>query len=147
MPDLIVLHGISLPPGEYGGGYIEALFTNTLDADAHPYFATIAELEVSAHFLIGRGENWFSSCRRTSVLGTRACLLAGREQCNDFSIGIELEGCDDQAYADEQYDALTDLLAALKRQYPMIGGDAIVGHSDIAPGRKTDPALPLIGLA
>ena len=140
VPDLIVLHGISLPPGEYGGGYIEALFTNTLDADAHPYFATIAELEVSAHFLIGRGGELvqFVPTDQRAWHAGLSCWR-GREQCNDFSIGIELEGCDDQAYADEQYDALTDLVAALKRQYPTIGGDAIVGHSDIAPGRKTDP--------
>ncbi len=140
MPDLIVLHGISLPPGEYGGGYIEALFTNTLDADAHPYFASIAELEVSAHFLIRRtGELvQFVPTDQCAWHAGLSCWR-GRERCNDFSIGIELEGRDDQAYADEQYYSLTDLLAALKRQYPTISEDAIVGHSDIAPGRKTDP--------
>ena len=148
VPDLIVLHGISLPPGEYGGGYIEALFTNTLDADAHPYFATIAELEVSAHFLIGRGGELvqFVPTDQRAWHAGLSCWR-GREQCNDFSIGIELEGCDDQAYADEQYDALNDLLTALKRQYPTIGGDALLGTVTSHPAARRTPALPLIGLA
>ena len=140
IPELIVVHGISLPPGEYGGPAIEALFTNTLDPGGHPYFANIAQMQVSAHFLVRRtGEVVQFVSAESRAWHAGVSRWGGREQCNDFSIGIELEGCDDQAYADEQYDALTDLLAALRRQYPTIGGNAIVGHSDIAPGRKTDP--------
>ena len=138
--ELIVIHGISLPPGKYGGPEIEALFTNTLNPDAHPYFAELSGLEVSAHFLVRRaGEvvQFVSTDARSWHAGV-SCWQ-GREQCNDFSIGIELEGCDDEAYTDTQYDALNQLLAALTKQYPDIRHDAIVGHSDIAPGRKTDP--------
>jgi AmpD protein len=134
------VHGISLPPGQYGGPEIEALFTNTLDAAAHPYFSEIAHLEVSAHFLIRRaGEvvQFVSTDERAWHAG--ASSWKGREQCNDFSIGIELEGCDEEAYTDQQYGALNQLLGVLTKQYPDIRHDAIVGHSDIAPGRKTDP--------
>lgn len=140
MTDLVVVHGISLPPGQYGGPEIEALFTNTLDAAAHPYFSEISHLEVSAHFLIRRaGEvvQFVSTDERAWHAG--ASSWKGREQCNDFSIGIELEGCDKEAYTDPQYGALNKLLGALTKQYPDIRHDAIVGHSDIAPGRKTDP--------
>lgn len=140
MTDLVVVHGISLPPGQYGGPEIEALFTNTLDSAAHPYFSEIAHLEVSAHFLIRRaGEvvQFVSTDERAWHAG--ASSWKGREQCNDFSIGVELEGCDEEAYTDSQYDALNQLLGALTKQYPDIRHDAIVGHSDIAPGRKTDP--------
>ena len=140
MTELVVIHGISLPPGQYGGPEIEALFTNKLDPDAHPYFADISGLEVSAHFLVRRtGEvvQFVSTDVRAWHAGT-SCWQ-GREQCNDFSIGIELEGCDEEAYTDSQYDALNQLLAVLTKQYPDIRHDAIVGHSDIAPGRKTDP--------
>ena len=138
--ELVVIHGISLPPRCYGGPEIEALFTNTLDPDAHPYFADISGLEVSAHFLVRRtGEvlQFVSTDVRAWHAG--ASCWQGREQCNDFSIGIELEGCDDEAYTDAQYDTLNQLLAVLTKQYPHIRHDAIVGHSDIAPGRKTDP--------
>ena len=140
MTELVVVHGISLPPGNYGGPEIEALFTNTLDPDGHPYFAEIAGLEVSAHFLIRRtGEvvQFVSTDARAWHAGV-SCWQ-GREQCNDFSIGIELEGCDDEAYADPQYDTLNQLVRCLRNQYPGIQHGAIVGHSDIAPGRKTDP--------
>lgn len=140
MADLIVVHCISLPPGQYGGPEIEALFTNTLDCEGHPYFAEIANLEVSAHFLIRRaGEvvQFVSTDERAWHAGVSS--WQGREQCNDFSIGIELEGCDEEAYTDLQYDALNQLLTSLTKQYPDIRHDAIVGHSDIAPGRKTDP--------
>ena len=140
MTELVVVHGISLPPGNYGGPEIEALFTNTLNPDGHPYFAEIAGLEVSAHFLIRRtGEvvQFVSTDARAWHAGV-SCWQ-GREQCNDFSIGIELEGCDDEAYADPQYDTLNQLVRCLRNQYPGIQHDAIVGHSDIAPGRKTDP--------
>ena len=140
MADLVVVHCISLPPGQYGGPEIEAFFTNTLDCEGHPYFAEIANLEVSAHFLIRRaGEvvQFVSTDERAWHAGVSS--WQGREQCNDFSIGIELEGCDEEAYTDPQYDALNQLLTSLTKQYPDIRHDAIVGHSDIAPGRKTDP--------
>ena len=140
LTELIVIHGISLPPGKYGGPEIEALFTNSLDPDAHPYFAEISGLEVSAHFLVRRtGEvvQFVSTDMRAWHAGV-SCWQ-GQEQCNDFSIGVELEGCDDEAYTDPQYEALNQLLGTLTKQYPDIRHDAIVGHSDIAPGRKTDP--------
>jgi len=138
--DLIVVHGISLPPGEFGGGWIDALFTNTLEADAHPYFREIAGLEVSAHVLIRRdGEvvQYVPFDRRAWHAG-QSCY-EGRERCNDFSIGIELEGCDDQAYEAVQYKALADICRALLAAYPALTPQRIVGHCDIAPGRKTDP--------
>jgi AmpD protein len=136
-PALIVLHNISLPPGVFGGRAIDALFTNALDHGAHPFFAGLAGLRVSAHVLV----------RRTGELaqfvpfGSRAwhagvSTFRGRERCNDYSIGIELEGDDFTAFEDAQYDALAALVEALVRRYPI---DAITGHSDIAPDRKTDP--------
>lgn len=139
-PELIVVHGISLPPGQYGGSEIEALFTNTLDPHAHPYFAEIAGLEVSAHFLIFRtGEILQFVSTEARAWHAGVSRWEGREQCNDFSIGIELEGCDDEAYTDLQYDALNQLVLCVRNQYPGIEHDAIVGHSDISSGRKTDP--------
>ena len=135
-----MVHGISLPPGQFGGANIEALFTNTLDPTGHPYFAEIAHLEVSAHFLIQRtGEmiQFVSTDERAWHAGVSS--WCGREQCNDFSIGIELEGTDDTCYEDLQYDTFVTLIAVLRNHYPSIRADAIVGHSDIAPGRKTDP--------
>lgn len=139
-PELIVIHGISLPPGQYGGSAIEALFTNSLDPAGHPYFGEIAHLEVSAHFLIRRGGELVQFVS-TDVRAWHAGVSCwqGREQCNDFSVGIELEGCDHQPYADPQYETLLKLIAILQTQYPSILADAIVGHSDVAPGRKTDP--------
>ena len=139
-PDLVVIHGISLPPGEFGGPYIEALFTNTLDPDAHPYFRTIHEDEVSAHVLIRRD----GSLTQFVPFGLRAwhagaSNFQGRTRCNDFSIGIELEGCDDTQYEEAQYISLAQVLHTLMTHYPGITPDHIVGHSDIAPGRKTDP--------
>lgn len=139
-PALIVVHGISLPPGQFGSGDIEALFTNKLDPTAHPYFAEVAHLEVSAHFLIRRtGEvvQFVSADERAWHAGVSS--WCGREHCNDFSIGIELEGTDDAPYEDPQYEALAALISLLRNHYPSIRSDAIVGHSDIAPGRKTDP--------
>jgi N-acetyl-anhydromuramoyl-L-alanine amidase len=135
--ELIVLHGISLPPGEYGGDGIARLFTNRLDPAAHPYYATIAQLRVSAHFLVRRcGELvQFVACSQRAWHAGASCWN-GRERCNDFSIGIELEGTDDEPYEDGQYAALGRLLDALRARYPIA---AIVGHRDIAPGRKTDP--------
>ena len=134
---LVVLHGISLPPGRFGGNAIEALFTNTLDPAAHPYFATVAALRVSAHVLVRRtGELvQFVPCgRRAWHAGASA--WQGRARCNDFSVGIELEGTDDTPYTQAQYRRLIPLLRALARRYPIEG---IAGHSDVAPGRKTDP--------
>jgi len=140
VPELIVVHGISLPPGQFGGPWIEHLFTNRLDGSLHPYFATIAGLRVSAHVLIRRdGEclQFVPFARRAWHAG--ASCWAGREACNDFSVGVELEGCDDVPYADAQYVRLAAVCLALLRAYPSMSRHAIVGHSDIAPGRKTDP--------
>ncbi|EED34592.1 N-acetylmuramoyl-L-alanine amidase, family 2 [Luminiphilus syltensis NOR5-1B] len=139
-PNLIVVHNISLPPGEFGGGYINALFTNCLDPAVHPYFAEICDLRVSSHFLISRGgelTQYVATDDRAWHAGHSE--WCGRGNCNDFSIGIELEGTDDEPYAEEQYAVLVQLIDLLQREYPSIAADAIVGHSDIAPGRKTDP--------
>jgi len=140
VPELLVVHGISLPPGEYGGPYIEQLFCNCLDPSAHPYFAEIAGLEVSAHLLIRRDGELiqFVSFDRRAWHAGRSCF-EGRERCNDFSIGIELEGCDDQPYEAVQYQRLAEVSRALMHVYPAITQARMVGHSDIAPGRKTDP--------
>ena len=138
--DLIVVHGISLPPGEFGNGWIDRFFCNDLPADAHPYFATVAKLTVSAHVLIARdGEltQYVSFTRRAWHAGKSN--YCGRDGCNDFSVGIELEGADDLQYAAAQYVALAALVATLRRAYPSLRNAAVVGHSDIAPGRKTDP--------
>ncbi|MBI4194894.1 MAG: 1,6-anhydro-N-acetylmuramyl-L-alanine amidase AmpD [Betaproteobacteria bacterium] len=135
--ELVVVHAIGLPPGEFGGPGVIELFTNRLDPGAHPYYATIADLRVSAHFLIRRDGELiqFVSCdRRAWHAG--ASGWRGRERCNDFSIGVELEGSDETPFEDAQYEALAALTRALEARYPIAG---IVGHSDIAPGRKTDP--------
>lgn len=134
---LVVIHAISLPPNEFGGTGIVDLFTNRLDPEAHPYYRQIQGLRVSSHFLIRRdGEMLqFVSClRRAWHAGISR--WQGRDQCNDFSIGIELEGCDQLPFEDAQYLALDSLLAEIWRRYPI---KAVVGHDDIAPGRKTDP--------
>lgn len=139
-PELIVIHGISLPPGEFGGPWIDALFTNTLDPAAHPYFLEIHQLRVSSHLLIRRdGElvQYVPLHRRAWHAGVSS--FCGRERCNDFSIGIELEGSDDQPYAPAQYQVLGAVIAALRAAYPALAAGQIAGHSDIAPGRKTDP--------
>ncbi len=139
-PELIVVHGISLPPGEFGGPWIERLFTGGLDRNAHPYFATIAALRVSAHVLVRR-----DGCAVQFVpFGLRAWHAGvsswrGRSACNDFSIGIEMEGTDEGVYESAQYRALTALIAALCDAYPTLARECVVGHSDIAPGRKSDP--------
>ncbi len=142
IPDLIVVHGISLPPGEYGGPWIEHLFTGTLPTDAHPYFATIPPGRVSAHALIRRD----GTPIQFVPFGARAwhagiSQYQGRAACNDFSIGIELEGTDDTPYELAQYRTLAALIAALLRCYPSLDASRIVGHSDIAPGRKLDPGV------
>jgi len=138
--DLLVIHGISLPPAEFGGPYIEALFTNTLDPRCHPYFQQIADLRVSAHVLIRRrGEiiQFVPLNKRAWHAGVSE--FQGRNNCNDFSIGIELEGTDTQAYEEIQYQQLARLARVICQTYPAITCDHIVGHSEIAPGRKTDP--------
>ncbi|WP_126456313.1 1,6-anhydro-N-acetylmuramyl-L-alanine amidase AmpD [Sulfuriflexus mobilis] len=138
--DLLVIHAISLPPGEFGGDYIDALFTNQLDPQAHDYFQEIQALRVSSHVLIRRdGElvQYVPFDQRAWHAGVST--FAGRECCNDFSIGIELEGADDIAYTPVQYEQLADVIACLMQAYPAISTERIAGHCDIAPGRKTDP--------
>ncbi|MDH3531495.1 MAG: 1,6-anhydro-N-acetylmuramyl-L-alanine amidase AmpD [Gammaproteobacteria bacterium] len=137
---LIVVHGISLPPGEFGGAAIEQLFTNCLDWEAHAYFQQIRDLEVSTHVLIRRdGElvQFVPFTRRAWHAGP-SCFR-GRNGCNDFSIGIELEGEDETPYDDRQYAVLVAVLRALMAAYPALSARRIAAHSDIAPGRKTDP--------
>lgn len=135
--ELLVIHSISLPPGRFGTGHVERLFTNGLDPAAHPYFMELDGLRVSAHFLIARDGalTQFVSCNDRAWHAGRS-EFEGRAACNDFSIGIELEGTDDTPYEDAQYAALARLGRALLSAYPL---RAIRGHSDIAPGRKTDP--------
>ena len=138
--DLLVIHNISLPPGEFGGGHIRDLFLNRLDPRAHPYFVDIAGLKVSAHLLIRRdGEviQFVALERRAWHAGQSD--FCGRQCCNDFSIGIELEGTDQQPFNDAQYEALVRMTLHIRRIFPLITDDRIVGHADIAPGRKTDP--------
>ena len=138
--DLIVVHGISLPPGCFGGPYIDQLFTNSLDCSVDPYFAEIKGLQVSAHVLIHRDGSvtqYVPFDRRAWHAG-QSCF-DGRDGCNDYSIGIELEGCDDQPYEPLQYQALATLVTLLMQCYPAITPERVCGHSDIAPGRKTDP--------
>ncbi|MBZ0071355.1 MAG: 1,6-anhydro-N-acetylmuramyl-L-alanine amidase AmpD [Gammaproteobacteria bacterium] len=137
---LIVVHGISLPPGEFGGPWIDALFMNHLDTGAHPYFRHLEGLEVSAHVVIhrdGRVVQYVPFPERAWHAG-RSCFR-GRDHCNDFSIGIELEGSDEIPYTEVQYRCLAGIAVALRRAYPGIAADAIAGHADVAPGRKTDP--------
>lgn len=134
---LLVIHNISLPPGQFGGPHIEALFANALDYDAHPYFAQLRDLKVSAHFLVrrdGSSLQFVSTDQRAWHAGVSA--FEGKSRCNDFSIGIELEGSDDQLYADAQYQTLAALTLALSQRHPLTH---VVGHEHIAPGRKTDP--------
>ena len=137
---LLVIHSISLPPGEYGTGCVQEFFCNRLDCDAHPYFEEIRGMEVSAHLLIDRDgglTQFVSFDDRAWHAGVSE--FCGRGNCNDFSIGIELEGCDTEAYTDAQYSSLTAVTGEIMRAYPAITRDRITGHSDIAPGRKTDP--------
>ena len=136
-PELIVVHGISLPPGEYGGPWIERLFTGGLDSGAHPYFATIAALRVSAHLLVRRD----GAPLQFVPFGLRAWHAGvsswqGRSACNDFSVGVELEGSDDSAFDEAQYRSLEQLVRRLRQALPLRD---IAAHSDVAPGRKTDP--------
>ena len=135
--DLLVIHHISLPPGEFGGPGIEALFLNRLDPAAHPDYAPIAGIRVSAHFLIRRDGELvqFVPCSKRAWHAGES-LWKGRTRCNDFSVGVELEGTGEVSYTDAQYDRLADLTRALKQRY---GITDIAGHSDVAPGRKRDP--------
>lgn len=136
----IVIHNISLPPGDFGGGWIDDLFLNRLDPTAHPYFEPIAEIKVSAHVLIRRdGEiiQYVPFDKRAWHAGV-SCWN-GRERCNDFTIGIELEGCDDQHFEQQQYMGLVEVIQCLSRTYPKITPQTIIGHQHIAPDRKTDP--------
>jgi AmpD protein len=138
--DLIVIHGISLPPGQFGGPWIDDFFTNCLDPAAHPYFREIAHQRVSSHALIRRD----GEIVQYVPLGLRAwhaglSCFDGRERCNDFSIGIELEGLDEIPYEPAQYQRLATLIAAIRSAYPALRHCPVVGHSDIAPERKTDP--------
>ena len=136
----IVIHNISLPPGDFGGGWVNDLFLNRLDPKAHPYFETIADLRVSTHLLIRRdGEviQYVPFHKRAWHAGVSN--WDGRECCNDFTVGIELEGCDDNDFELVQYQQLSELIIALCKAYPQITTDKIKGHSDISPDRKTDP--------
>lgn len=135
--DLAVVHSISLPPGVYGGDAIERLFTNRLDWNEHPYYDQIRGMEVSAHFLVRRDGELvqFVSCERRAWHAGRS-HWRGRDNCNDFSVGIELEGLEGQTFEAEQYRALADLLKAVALRYPLTG---VAGHEQVAPGRKEDP--------
>lgn len=138
--DLLVIHNISLPPSDFGGRWIEDFFLNKLDATAHPYFATIADLSVSSHFLIHRnGELVQFVAMSDRAWHAGASCFEEREACNDYSIGIELEGCDDIPFTEAQYLQLAQLTKEIMHLYPAITPERVVGHSDIAPGRKTDP--------
>lgn len=137
---LIVVHGISLPPRRFGGPWIDRLFSNDLPAREHPYFASIAHLKVSAHVLIhrsGKLTQYVPFTERAWHAGQSA--YGDRTACNDFSIGVELEGADDIPYTAKQYRRLASLVRALRKTYPSLRDADVVGHSDIAPGRKTDP--------
>jgi AmpD protein len=137
---LLVIHCISLPPGEFGNDYVDQLFCNRLNPDEHPYFKDVYQLTVSAHLLIKRD----GSCVQYVPFDKRAwhagkSFYQGRERCNDFSIGIELEGTELIDYTDQQYAQLAAVIRILLETYPKLSKQRIVGHSDIAPGRKTDP--------
>lgn len=137
---LLVIHNISLPPGEFGGGYVQAFFQNKLDANAHPYFATIAGLQVSAHLFIERDGAITQFAPFTArAWHAGASSFDGVPNCNDYSIGIELEGTDELPYSDAQYRALEKVTRQLMLTYPKLTPERIAGHEQIAPGRKTDP--------
>lgn len=139
-PELIILHGISLPPGEFGGPWIDRFFTNELDSSAHPYFEKIVGQKVSSHLLIERNGDvvQYVSLHQRAWHAGESCYR-DRERCNDYSIGIELEGTDTIAYESRQYTALCTVIRALHRAFPSLAVTPVVGHSDVAPERKTDP--------
>ncbi|HEY9018815.1 1,6-anhydro-N-acetylmuramyl-L-alanine amidase AmpD [Thiomicrospira sp.] len=147
VPELIVVHGISLPPDEFGGSGVEQLFTNQLNPQEDSYYQAIEGLKVSSHLFIRRGGEviQFVDFNQRAWHAGVSCFN-GRENCNDFSIGIELEGADHIAYTASQYEALGSAILALQEAYPSLRNAAVVGHSDIAPGRKTDPG-PLFNWA
>ena len=137
---LLVIHNISLPPGEFGGGHVQRFFRNQLDANAHPYFAAISSMRVSAHLFISRdgiATQFVSFENRAWHAGVSS--YEGQNNCNDFSVGIELEGSDDTPYTDEQYETLQKVTRQLLLTYPTLTPARITGHQHIAPGRKTDP--------
>src|SRR5882757_3979560 len=135
-PDLIVIHGISLPPGEFGGEWITQLFTNTLAVDAHPYFNSVATLRVSAHLLVRRDGTVVQYVPfHLRAWHAGVSNYEGREKCNDFSVGIELEGTDENPYEPRQYVSLARLVVALSHAYRSLAPDRLTGHSDVAPGR------------
>jgi len=139
-PELIIIHGISLPPGEFGGPSVEQLFTNCLDWEAHPYFAEIRDLKVSSHVFIRRDGSliqFVPFSRRAWHAG--ASCYRDRDDCNDFSIGIELEGEDETPYTDKQYEVLVKTVSALQATYTNLCARRIAGHCDVAPDRKSDP--------
>ncbi len=139
-PEVIIIHAISLPPGQYGGNEIIDLFCNRLDPDGHPYFQNLIGLKVSAHLLVrrdGQVIQFVSLMDRAWHAGRSVCL--GRSAVNDFSIGIELEGCDEDCFEPIQYDQLNELINLIIGRFPKISRSNIFGHSEIAPGRKTDP--------
>lgn len=138
--DCVIIHNISLPPGEFNQPWIDALFHNRLDPQAHPYFRDIAHLRVSSHLLIRRdGAVYQYVPFHLRAWHAGQSCLGERQACNDFSIGIELEGADEIPYTEPQYQSLLSSLQALRCAFPAIERDRIVGHSDVAPGRKTDP--------
>ena len=139
---LLVIHNISLPPGEFGGGYVERFFSNDLPIEVHPFFEEIKGLQVSAHCFISReGEVTQFVPLNQRAWHAGVSRFDGCEGCNDFSIGIELEGTDEIEYTQAQYQALVELTKSIQSDYPLITEQRIVGHSDIAPGRKTDPGV------
>ena len=138
--ELLVIHNISLPPGEFGSASIKQFFCNDLDCTGHPFYKELLDLKVSAHLLIDRAgqfTQFVPFCNRAWHAGES--LFCGRENCNDFSIGIEMEGTDFEPFTDSQYTSLSEVTRLLLGAYPKMGIEKIVGHSDIAPGRKTDP--------
>jgi AmpD protein len=139
-PEMIVIHGISLPPGKFGGSEIEQLFMNSLDWDAHPYFQEIRGMQVSAHLLIRRNGDvlqFVPFTRRAWHAGDSR--FRGRQRCNDFSLGIELEGTDQKPYTNRQYGQLVPIVKAIFNAYPAISLRTLAGHCDVSPGRKSDP--------
>lgn len=138
--NLLVIHCISLPPGVFGGDEVEDFFQNRLDPDAHPYFRDIANLHVSSHLFVRRDglAQQFVPLNRRAWHAGQSCF-DGRDKCNDYSIGIELEGTDDGTFTAAQYRTLVELTGTIRSLYPKITTERIIGHSDIAPGRKTDP--------
>lgn len=139
-PDLIIIHSISLPPGKFGGPYVEQLFTNRLDWDEHPHFAEIRDMKVSSHLFVRRGGGliqFVPFSRRAWHAG--ASCYRDRQDCNDFSIGIELEGEDETPYADPQYNTLIGVISALQTTYTSLCARRIAGHCDVSPDRKSDP--------